>query len=118
MSAHHLRLNASTHEDRDQMLSRARSAISDSGGWILDVKMFSNISVFFSFEIPLTRIDRLSRSLADSGLRLNAASIASLASLSRSPEDGTLAQDVSGSLQITFVHNEPDLRIEVPPIPG
>jgi hypothetical protein len=28
------------------------------------------------------------------------------------------ASEVTGTLEITFVHNEPDLRIEVPPIPG
>jgi hypothetical protein len=26
--------------------------------------------------------------------------------------------EIAGSLQITFIHHEPDLRLEVPPIPG
>ncbi|HJU55703.1 MAG TPA: hypothetical protein VJ715_14060 [Pyrinomonadaceae bacterium] len=28
------------------------------------------------------------------------------------------ASEVTGTLEITFIHDEPDLRIEVPPIPG
>jgi hypothetical protein len=32
--------------------------------------------------------------------------------------DETTASEVAGTLEITFIHNEPDLRIEVPPIPG
>jgi len=33
-----------------------------------------------------------------------------------SAEEG--ASEVAGTLEITFIHDEPDLRIAVPPIPG
>ena len=100
------------------MTSRARSAITDSGGWILDVKMFSNVSLCFRFEIPAVRLERLRDGLAKTGLRLSKASIDALTSLSRGPAEEIQSVDIAGSLQITFVHNEPDLRVEVPPIPG
>jgi hypothetical protein len=28
------------------------------------------------------------------------------------------ASEVAGTLEVSFIHNAPDLRIEVPPIPG
>jgi hypothetical protein len=33
-------------------------------------------------------------------------------------EEKARASEVTGTLEITFIHNEPDLRIEVPLIPG
>jgi hypothetical protein len=50
-------------------------------------------------------------------LRLNAESVDELNALSlRSGQ--AVDEEIPGTLQVTFVHNDPDLRIEVPPIPG
>jgi len=94
-----------------------RSAITDGGGWILDVKLFSNISICFNFEIPPTRLEQLREMLVNTGLRLSDDSIQSLSN--SSPRiSGPSDENTAGSLQITFIHSEPDLRIQVPPIPG
>lgn len=96
------------------MIARARTAITDSGGWILDAKLFSNVSINLSFEIPASRIDSLREALELSELHLSTSSVESIAQHSSDEHSG----DIAGSLQITFIHNEPDLRIQVPAIPG
>jgi len=111
-----LRINAVTREDRTEMISRVKEAMTASGGWILDVKQFSNVSACFNFEIPARNAARLSDALSAAGLRLISDTDDSFSSVSdQTSSDGG---DVSGTLQITFIHDEPDLRIPVPPIPG
>ncbi|MEK6286440.1 MAG: hypothetical protein AABO57_11915 [Acidobacteriota bacterium] len=103
------------------MIARVRSALAASAAWVLDVKQFSNVSVCFSFEIPGNRVARLREALAAADLRLTRESNDSFASFSASNEsagEGSQTTDVAGTLQITFIHNEPDLKIEVPRIPG
>lgn len=110
-----LRINAVTREDRNEMISRVKELMTASGAWVLDVKQFSNVSVCFTFEIPSRNTARLRDALAAAGLRLISESNDSLSSVSDQADDGV---DVAGTLQITFIHNEPDLRIKVPSIPG
>lgn len=111
-----LRINAVTREDRKEMISRVKEVMSASGAWVLDVKQFSNVSVCFNFEIPGRKAPRLRDALVAVGLRLVAESEDSVSSIS--DQAGSDGADIAGTLQITFIHNEPDLRIEVPPIPG
>jgi hypothetical protein len=92
-----------------------------SGAWIVDVKLFSNVSACFNFEIPSSHAEHLRDALAAMDLHLTKESDDSLANLvegNNSAEAGSPVTDIAGSLQITFIHNEPDLRIEVPRIPG
>ena len=92
-----------------------------SGAWVVDVKLFSNVSVCFSFEVPGSHVEQLREALATTGLHLTNDSVDSLVSLldPDAPDtDGSQGRDIAGTLQITIIHNEPDLRIEVPQIPG
>jgi hypothetical protein len=92
-----------------------------SGAWVIDVKLFSNVSVCFNFEIPSSRTAQLREALAAIELHLTKESDDSFASLLEHHESdagGLQEPDIAGTLQITFIHNEPDLRIEVPQIPG
>ena len=109
-----LRINGTTKSNRNEVISRARNAITGSGGWILDAKLFSNVSINLSFEIPASRIESLRDALALIDLHLSTSSFESFEQCRANETSG----DVAGSLQITFIHNEPDLRIEVPAIPG
>lgn len=116
-----MRINAVTRANRVETMARVRTALAASGAWVLDVKQFSNVSVCFSFEVPGNRMERLREALAAADLRLTRESNDSFASFSESNEsagEGSQATDVAGTLQITFIHNEPDLKIEVPRIPG
>lgn len=92
--------------------------MSASGAWIVDVKLFSNVSVCFNFEVPTSQVKRLRDALTATDLHFTTDSAASFASAVDRKSADSQAADTAGSLQITFVHNEPDLRIEVPQIPG
>jgi len=116
MVINQLRINAVTREDRNEMISRAKEAMTASGAWVLDVKQFSNVSVCFNFEIPRCNAARLRDALVSAGLRLISESDDSFSRVC--DQTASEGADVAGTLQITFIHNEPDLRIEVPSIPG
>jgi hypothetical protein len=102
------------------MISQVRTRMETSSAWVVDVKLFSNMSVCFNFEIPINRTERLREALSEIALHLTSESQDSFASLHRESgvEYPQSTDNISGSLQITFIHNEPDLRIEVPRIPG
>jgi hypothetical protein len=116
-----LRINASTRIDRIEMTSRAERAIIESGGWILDFKQFSNVSVCINFEIPARHVEKLRRALKAIDLRTTQESDEALSSYSGLQDHAISVRDesdISGTLQIIFIHNEPDLRRDVPAIPG
>ena len=121
MVAQFLRINAVTRADRHQTIALLRDAVSASGGWITDFHLFSNTSICINFEIPLRHAPRLRDSLKRLELRLTAESEDELKALSLRAEQAVeraADEEITGTLQVTFVHNDPDLRIEVPPIPG
>ncbi len=114
-----IRINASTRADRQQIISLVIRAINSSGGWVVDSKLFSNLSINLSFEIELKNITRLNLSLEDIDIRLTEKSRAALEELAGKALEGPASADYFlGTFQITFVHTEPDLRIEIPPVPG
>lgn len=121
-----LRLNGFTRDDRHEMIARVQRAFAVSNGSILDFKMFSNVSLNILFELPARRIGELSVALSAAGLRLSAESRELMAERQKryaaEEEDAaaTASQqtEIAGSLHITFIHDEPDLRLEVPPTPG
>jgi hypothetical protein len=116
-----LQLKGVTRVGRHEMISRVRDAILQGGGYILDFHMFSNAAICINFEVALSDVGKFYTSLAATGLRLDHESHDLLAGCSRrlgGLGEAAKAADVMGTLNITFIHDEPDLRIEVPPIPG
>lgn len=114
-----LRLNASTRSNRHQMIEAAKDAIATSGGWILDFTMSSNLSVNIHFELAAEKMVTLRDTLSKIDLQFNESSllaISEMAELETAP--AMLPVHLAATLQITFIHNEPDLRIAVPMIPG
>jgi hypothetical protein len=116
-----IQLSSVTSVNRHEIISRVKEAISKGGGYIIDFHMFSNAAICINFEVSVGNIGDFYTSLVSTGLRLDQESCDLLSGCSqqlRELGDGTKAVDVIGTLNITFIHNEPDLRIEVPPIPG
>jgi hypothetical protein len=106
-------LQATTHRPRVAMTASAEDAISRSGGWVLDHRLFSNIALALAFEVPADGLTALGDALRTSGWTLAPASAARLAAGSVG-ESG----DLTGFLHLTFVHDEPDVLREVPQVPG
>ena len=121
MTGHFLRLNGITRRERHEMIARVKEAILQGGGFIVDFHMFSNLSICLNFEISAGKICDFSAALKSTELRLTGESNELLADYCQQAEQLSLeagASEIAGTLEITFIHNEPDLRIEVPPIPG
>ncbi|MBP2297645.1 hypothetical protein [Azospirillum picis] len=91
-------------------------AISASGGWIVDHTLFSNIMATIRFAIPPAGLDDLKGRIMAAGIRLETADRPEpqqAGSKDPRPQD-----EILGSLNLTFIHNDPDLRIELPAVPG
>ncbi|MBD2006947.1 MULTISPECIES: hypothetical protein [Cyanophyceae] len=110
-----LRLDGFTKAERIGMTARVSEAINKAGAWITDFHLFSNILICINFEVPSTNLDRLAASVLQTGLHL---SQESLEQLMPANESTLKHKELAGTLQITFVHNEPDLLREVPAVPG
>jgi hypothetical protein len=116
-----LRLNGITRRDRHEMISRVTEAVLKGGGFVVDFHMFSNRSICLNFEVAAGKVGSLKQALEETGLGLTEESLARLAEMGRRAEQLSAearASEMTGTLEITFIHDAPDLRIEVPPIPG
>jgi hypothetical protein len=116
-----LQLNSMTNVNRHEMISLVKDALSKGGGYIIDFHMFSNAAICINFEISSGNIGDFYASLISTGLHLEKESCDLLADCSRQLKEDVekaMASGVTGTLNITFIHNDPDLKIKVPPIPG
>lgn len=116
-----IRLNGITKRDRHEMIFSVKEAILKGGGFVTDFHMFSNLSICLNFELSARKIESFHMALKATGLGLTEESQELLAECSKQMEqlgEEAGASEVAGTLEITFIHDEPDLRIEVPPIPG
>ena len=109
-----LRLNAVTKGSRDETIGQVKELMSACGAWIISVTSFSNMSICFNFEITGSSIPQLREALAKTEFQSSTETLNELESVALR----NLTNDVAGSLQVTLIHNEPDLKIPVPAIPG
>lgn len=110
-----LRLDGFTRAERIGMTDRVSEAINQAGAWITDFYLYSNILICINFQVPITNLNRLAARLQETGLQLSQESLEQL----MPAHDSILKeQELVGTLQITFVHNEPDLLRDVPAVPG
>ena len=119
MSPALIRLAAVTRNNRVEMIERVREAFLAVGAWITDFHEFSNVSLCINFEIPSRKIPNLSAALRAVGLEITQELQSALSNCSPSSSTNEASDpDAAGTLQITFIHNDPDLIIPIPPIPG
>ena len=110
-----LRLDGFTKVERIQMTARVSEAINQAGAWITDFHLYSNVLICINFEVPNANLNKLAESLLQTDLQLSQESLEQLM-----PANSSIVKEkeLAGTLQITFVHNEPDLLREVPAVPG
>ncbi len=105
----HIALHTVTKLERNFVTSMVMDEISAQGGWVEDLHLFSNIMTTIRFVIKQDKLANLRAALNRSGLQIS--------------EMDEAVQEIadaecSGSLQVTFVHTEPDLKREIPQVPG
>ena len=102
-----LHLQGSTRVERHALVDIVEEAIRATGGWILDFHQFSNISLVLEVEIPPRRLAQLMELLQAGGIHFS-----SVPELTPGEENDA----VLGTLQVTFIHAEPDLHLPTPPL--
>ena len=120
MTRPRLALAGVSKSERHGVVAGVSDAISAAGGWIVDHTQFSNIAIALRFALPPGGLDELRRRIAAAGVRLDAASLASLQAMAGTPATGGegVGEEIAASINITFLHGEPDLRQVVPAVPG
>jgi hypothetical protein len=106
-------LQGKTDENRLSVTTAACKAVDNAGGYIFDVKQFSNLAICYMIELPADGFARLREALIGLNIMMDPPS-----ELELQLGSGSSEAEVMGSLRITFLHDEPDLRIEIPAVPG
>ncbi len=113
-------LDGHTRDDRNTVLDQVKGAI-NRAGWLLEFTLFSNSAVALVFELELGRVAVLDEELKKTRLHLGDKSrhtldgcVGALEALDEEQRRASLI----GLMHITFVHHDPDLRREVPKVPG
>ncbi len=99
------RFSIVTRMDRNAAILEVREAIYGSGGWVEDQVFFSNKAANIRFEMSGDALGKFRSNLLERKLKPH------VEDALPTGQDG----DVKGSVSLTFVHQEPDLRREVPP---
>lgn len=111
-----LMLAAVTSVNRHEAMADINDTTVGCGGWIEGHTLFSNIMVTFRFVVPAGRLAEFAVRVNEAGVHLDPAS---LAAVSERTGAGIAPQaELPGALAVTFIHDEPDLRREVPAVPG
>ena len=105
-----IHLSAGTHDQRHAVTTQVMDALGRVGV-VEDARQHSNKEVAIRLSLAPGGMPALRTALAELPLRLSSASAAELAA---APEE----EPATVWLVITFVHDEPDLRITAPAVPG
>lgn len=105
-----LMLTAVTRVERKLATSLVFDAVNRLGGWIDDVQMYSNLMNTIRFTLPGEAFGSLVEAL-----RANEIAVDTPLDLD---EIGKVAAERMATLQLTFIHDESDLKREIPSIPG
>ena len=108
-----LRLRAIARGDRNAATARVSEEFNEVGASIVDVHLFSGVMTVLTFEVSPERMPALEAALVGAGLELDASSLA-VAAAAATAQEGEL----EGTLSITFAEGDPDLKREVPAVPG
>ncbi len=115
MKRRSLAMNGVTSADRHEVTAAVDRVILGFEGWVVDHTLFSNIAITLRLSLPMGKLDDFRQRLGEAGVRLDDASPEPAHSIA--PDDDGEAE-ITVSLNITFIHDEPDLRRTVPAVPG
>jgi hypothetical protein len=103
-------LTAVTRVERKAATSFVFDTVNRLGGWIDDVHMYSNLMNTIRLTLPAGAFVALIAALEEGGIAVDPPQ--GLGEI-RDPLVERMA-----TLQLTFIHDEPDLKREVPSVPG
>jgi hypothetical protein len=103
-------LSAVTRVERKTATSFVFDTVNRLGGWIDDTRMYSNLMNTIRLTLPAGAFVELVKVLSEAGIAVD-------------PPEGLdeirdPAAERMATLQLTFIHDEPDLKREIPAVPG
>ncbi|TDL76096.1 hypothetical protein [Peribacillus frigoritolerans] len=113
-----IRLKGFTKENRHEMIDYTVRSISNCSGWVTNHTMYSNKIIVINFEIEVKGVKDLLSLLNSNGISLFDESIKIAKDFPENLVEANKDKEIMGSVNITFINDEPDIRIPVPPIPG
>lgn len=111
-----IKLTAVTSHSRFALVAELTTLLNELGS-VLDSHQFSNLALAIHFEISARHVSRLRPALLALPMSLSNSSLEVLNSIEATELDA-FSSEVPGSLNITFVHNEPDFHMHIPAVPG
>ncbi|GEO80613.1 hypothetical protein [Pararhodospirillum oryzae] len=111
-----LMLSGITRKDRHAVIAEISDRISAAGGWIVHHELYSNLAVMIRFALEPTGLKTWRDSMVETALGLDDDSLRALDQAMAAPAPA--GAEITVSLTMTFIHNEPDLRQIIPAVPG
>jgi len=108
-------LSIVTRVDHFRAVEGVSAAARDAGGWVDDVNFFSNIVAVLRIDLPSNAVPLFIANLLGADLRPYPEILQILA---RHAKTIGADEDLTCSIRMTFVHDEPDQRRLVPSVPG
>ncbi|PKR54760.1 hypothetical protein [Thalassospira marina] len=115
MRRQHLAFQAITSKDRHLVGRQIQDALTLAGGWVDDARFYSNKMTTIRFTLIGRDVAVFLGKLQEDGLKVEEVSRPGNAI---SAAAGAGDAEISGSIQITFLHDEPDLKQVIPAVPG
>lgn len=116
MNRSFLMMSGVSKEGRPQVTSTVSVTSSATGGWVISHTLFSNIAITIQFSLPEQKLGEFQDHAIAAGVRLDNDSLAKIRKVIE--RNAPRTAEFTTSLNITFMHNEPDLRQEIPAAPG
>lgn len=113
-----IRIKGFTRENRHEMIDYAVSSISDSSGWVTNHTMYSNKMIVINFEIEMKGIKKLLDLLNQNGIRLFEESRTIAHHFTEDMVKANESKEIMGTVNITFINDEPNIRNHIPAVPG
>jgi len=116
-----LSLQAITAKERKEVTWNVKEALRMSQAWITNFQMFSNKAIGIQFEVTFQSVSELKERLKslDIGFQSDWESqFERLEKLYENDRDTYKEQDIRGSMNVAFEHDEPELLIPIPMVPG
>lgn len=111
-------LAAITREDRHKMIDHTMKCINKCSAWIVNHTMYSNMAICINFQIEVGDVPKLIELLNTNGLNLTKETLELVNVFNDAINDKNKNKEMLGAINITFIHNEKDLKIIVPAVPG
>ena len=105
-----MRLLGWTRSGRHEVTSCVTDLVLGVRGFVLDSQRFSNNALVLKIQLPADRFEQFITGLNECSVTLDGDPYAVL--------ESAASDEVVGTLHVRFVHDEPDLRIDTPAVPG